>query len=161
MTKRLFILSLILLSPISMADTALPSPQELINNFDRVGVAKKESWKKGTSPDGVPVLTSRSVGDIYSINKDFASSLSITKGEHHKAEFSHSKNVCVNLAYGVIGSKNKSIEEQVINIVAGAARAKDREFADSIDDFWFESQLTFIGNNPVLACKISVMSTWD
>lgn len=46
MTKRLFILSLILLSPISMADTALPSPQELINNFDRVGVVKKESWKR-------------------------------------------------------------------------------------------------------------------
>lgn len=161
MTKRLFIFSLMLLSPISIADTALPSPQELISSFDKVGVAKKDSWKKGTSPDGTPVLTSRNVSDIYSINKDFASSLSITKGERNKEEFSHSENVCVNLAYGVVGKKDKKVEARVQDIVAGAARLKDREFADSIDDFWFESQFTFIGNNPALACKISVISKWD
>ncbi|ENE4800813.1 hypothetical protein ABNJ21_000336 [Klebsiella michiganensis] len=84
----------VLVSNSCIADDAMPSSTTLLKNFDKLGIVEKGKWKNGESPDGIKTLIFRDVGDIYSLNPDFASSVSLTKGEKNKEEFLHSEEVC-------------------------------------------------------------------
>lgn len=161
MSKFWGLLLTVLVSNTCIADTSMPSSATLLKNFDRMGVVEKGKWKNGESPDGVKILTFRDVGDIYSLNPDFASSVSLTKGEKNKDEFLHSEEVCKNLVYGVTGEKNQVISDTVTNIVYGAARSRDRSDSDSVKDYWIEAEFIHIGETPGLACKVSKLVKWD
>ncbi|EGP0948985.1 hypothetical protein ITQ64_001398 [Salmonella enterica subsp. enterica serovar Java] len=155
----LFIFSLV--SNASLADTAMPSSKTLLNNFDKLGIADKGQWKNGKSPDGVRLLSYRIDGDIYSINPEFASSVSISSGTRNKEEFLHSESICKNLVFGVVGEKNNDIDNKVSDIVYGAAKSAERTTGESIKDFWVEASFISIGKYPALACKVSKIATWD
>lgn len=151
----------VLVSNSCIADDAMPSSTTLLKNFDKLGIVEKGKWKNGESPDGIKTLIFRDVGDIYSLNPDFASSVSLTKGEKNKEEFLHSEEVCKNLVYGVVGEKNQAIGDVVTNIVYGAARKKTRSDSDSVKDYWIEAEFIHIGETPGLACKVSKVVKWD
>lgn len=161
MSKFWGLLFTVLVSNACIADTSMPSSATLLKNFDRLGIVEKGKWKNGESPDGIKTLIFRDIGDIYSLNPDFASSVSLTKGERNKEEFLHSEEVCKNLVYGVVGEKNQVISNAVTNIVYGAARKKTRSDSDSVKGYWIEAEFIYIGETPGLACKVSKVVKWD
>lgn len=150
-----------LVSNTSLADTAMPSSKELLKNFDKLGIADKGKWKNGESPDGVKLLSYRVDGDIYSLNPEFASSISINSGKKNKDEFLHSEGICKNLVFGVVGEKSKDIDNAVSDIVYGAAKSAERTTGEAIKDFWVEASFISIDKYPALACKVSKLVTWD
>lgn len=161
MIKLWWMFFIIIFSGTVKSEVKFPEEKNLITNFDNLGLVKKNEWRKGSAPDGEPVKTFRNMSDIYSLSDGMASAVSITKGDNHKQEYQHSENVCRNLAYGVLGKKDRYIADAVSNIIMGAARMENRIYSEKIDDFSFQVQFTAFDERPTLLCRMSDVVFWD
>lgn len=114
-----------------------PSNEELLSQFERLGVLDRNEWKKGNIVNGIQVYTAKTkneiLNNVWSLGTKDVGVISLSNGDDLAMEGIAALGECYKVAKGVIGLDSKENFNAVAAIFreASATRSEDGIYQSS------------------------------